>query len=476
MNTDNLPGPCSVRQEMYMFPEKYAYTKDGKKHKEQVDIVLYGGSAGGGKSEIGVIDFLKWTEVEGFIGVITRRTTPQLTGPGGILTKAKRVFGQAYSPDEYTYRAKDNKFVFHKSGAEIYLRHFENDNADMNWQGIEANLFYIDEGTQYTQHMVQYIMSRMRNPSCPHVKPHLKITCNPDPDHFLFKWVEPYLTPEGTPDRDKDGWVRFMTFSDGDFAWGDSKEEVARKYGVQERDVLSFTFISATVFDNPILQKVNPKYVSWLKGLKGVERERLLLGNWKVREKGSQFFERSWLTELPYIDENEVMATARAFDFAGTLISDINPSPDYTASVRIRKMKNGRYVIDDIRRTRIRMGDWEDFVLSCAEFDPPDTKYLIPQDPNPFAKKATLEFVKGLAEKGLYVVKVKSNNRGKLDRFRPFSSVAQNEWVDILANCGNDLENGHVNDNSFYYAELEAFTGERRRGELYHDDKHTCRH
>jgi len=153
-------------------------------------------AAGSGKSEIGVIDFLKYTDIPNFIGVMTRRTTPQLTGPGGLLTKAKRTFSLAYEPDEFTWRAKDGKFVFHKSGAEIYLKHFENDDSDVNWQGAEANLYYLDEGTQFTQHMTQYIMSRMRNPACPQVKPHLKISCNPDADHFLRKWVEPYLHPD----------------------------------------------------------------------------------------------------------------------------------------------------------------------------------------------------------------------------------------------------------------------------------------
>lgn len=198
-------------------------------------------------SEIGVIDFLKWTDIPNFIGVMTRRTTPQLTGPGGLLTKCKRIFSQAYEPDEYVWRAKDGKFVFHHSGAEIYLKHFENDAADVNWQGAEANLFYVDEGTQFTQHMIQYIMSRMRNPSCPEVKPHLKITCNPDADHFLRKWVEPYLLEDGTPDREKDGMVRFFTFSDGEFVWGDTKEELAERYQVTVDDVISFTYISANV-------------------------------------------------------------------------------------------------------------------------------------------------------------------------------------------------------------------------------------
>src|SRR5690606_5739062 len=228
-----------------------------------------------------------------------------------LLEKCKRTFSKAYSPDEFIYRAKDNKFVF-KSGAQIYLKHFENDQADVNWQGAEANLFYVDEGTQFTQHMIQYIMSRMRNPSCPQVKPHLKITCNPKEDHFLRKWVEPYLLEDGTPDRPKDGMLRHLSFKDGDFGWADTVKDLVSKHGVEEQDALSFTFISATVLDNPIVQKVNPKYVSWLKGLRGVERAQLLDGNWYARDQGATYFDRSWVEEIIDFSEDEVERTVRA--------------------------------------------------------------------------------------------------------------------------------------------------------------------
>lgn len=461
MTKKELPGPCSIRQHMYMFPEEYARDREGNKiNTKHVDVVLFGGAAGSGKSEIGVIDFLRYTDIPNFIGVMTRRTTPQLQGPGGLFTKCKRVFSQAYQPHEYTWRAKDGKFVFHESGAEVYLKHFERDDTDINWQGAEANLFYIDEGTQFTQHMVQYIMSRMRNPSCPQVLPRLRITCNPDADHFMRKWVEPYLFEDGTPDRSKDGWLRYFSFSDGGFVWADSKEELKAEHGIEEEDALSFMFISATVMDNPIVQKINPKYVSWLRGLKGVEKARLLEGNWYVREEASSYFNRKWVEEVQHVDESEVLFTARGYDFAGELPSDLTPSPDFTASVRIRKMKDGSYIIDDIKRTRIRHSKWEEFVLECSKDDPIGTIHVIPQDPGPSAKRATQMFCKSLAEKGL-ITKRESTTRSKLDRFRPFAAVSGNMGVKILSGCGTCYATGAVDTNEFYLEELEKFNGER---------------
>jgi len=321
--------------------------------------------------------------------------------------------------------------------------------------------------------MVQYVMSRMRNPNCPEVIPTLKITCNPDADHFLKGWVEAYLSPDGTPDRSKDGWVRYFAFSDGDFVWGDSREQAAKLSGMDPEDTLSFMFISATVEDNPILQEINPNYVTWLKGLKGVERDRLLFGNWTVREKESTYFDRDWVEEEDYLDPDEIEATVRTFDFAGTLVSEINRSPDYTASVRMHRLRDGTYFVDDVRRIRIRPGDWMQFVLDCHADDPQSTMLYIPEDPGIAGTQAAMMFIRDLAEMGVYARKIRAN-RSKLERFRPFSAMAQNGGVKFLTNCGIDFENDVINDIGFVYRELEAFTGIRKRGELGHDD--VCRH
>lgn len=135
----------------------------------------------------------------------------------------------------------------------------------------------------------------------------------------------------------------------------------------------------------------------------------------------------------------------------------------------MRKMKDGMYVIDDIRRHRIRHGDWFEWVMDCAAKDPRGTTYYIPEDPNPAAKRASVLFARELSEAGLSVKRLRTN-RSKLDRFRPFSSMAQNEGVHFLSNCATCEDSGIYNDNTFAYLELETFTGVRNRGAHGHDD------
>src|SRR5690606_35873573 len=133
-------------------------------------------------------------------------------------------------------------------------------------------------------------------------------------------------------------------------------------------------------------------------------------GNWYVREEGSSFFDRTWVEEIDWVDESEVVKTVRAYDFAGSLKSDLNPSPDYTATCRMRLMKNGDYVIDHIARTRIKPGDWLEFVLQTCENDPVGTTIYIPEDPNPAAKRASMMFARDLADYGYYVKRMKRSD------------------------------------------------------------------
>lgn len=465
----SIPRPISKRQHMYTTSE--------------TDVTLFGGAAGSGKSEIGVIDFLKHVMKQNFIGVMTRRTTPQLKGAGGILAKCKRTFGAVYRyGEDYVWKDKEGKFVFYKRDeqgnkyqvSEIYLKHFEYEKDHENWQGTEANLYLIDEATQFTQFMVQYIMSRMRNPSCPEVEPHLKLTCNPDADHFLREWVEPYLNEDGTPDRSKDGLVRYFTFNDGTFCWGSSKEEVVEKAGCELKDVLSFKFISANVYDNPIVQEVNPKYVAWLKGLRGVEKQRLLYGNWKVRQEASSYYDRKNTPELVEPPHYSLFSKiVRAYDFAGTLPHDGNRSPDYTASVKMGRLHTGDYVILEVNRTRITFAHWDEFVFSNAQRDGKKVEIVLPQDPNPMAKADTVKRAKKLTERG-YVARVRRAGEGKLDSFRPFAAAAGLGVVSIVKDCGTDFYNEVFNTNDFFFHELENFTGLRKKGEAGHDDMADC--
>lgn len=476
INNDK-PAPCGKRQWMYTNPNG-------------ADVTFFGGAAGSGKSEIAVIDFCQYVRIPNFIGIISRRTNPMLKGAGGILTKCKRTFAKEFKNDpDYTFnwKEKDGKFVFYKREkqvdgrtilvpiSEVYLKHSEHEALiEEYWQGVEANLIVLDESLQYTLPMISYIMSRMRNPSCPQVPPKLKLTGNPDYRHFLRKWVEPFLKEDGTPDRSKDGLIRYFQMLNGDFFFADTPEEVMEKVSCERKDVLTFTFIGANCSDNKILQEADPRYVSWLKGLKGVDRERLLRGSWYAREVGASYWDRKTCPELEYPPSySEFSKIVRVYDLAGSLPTDANRSPDYTASVKMGKLKTGDYVVLEVTRHRITFGSWLPHILEHARRDGKKVDIVIPQDPNPSAKANAVSLARSINDEGFHAT-TKRSAQGKLETFKPFSASSQIGVISIVKDCGIDYWNKINGDNEFFYAELEAFDGTRRSGESGHDDVADC--
>lgn len=423
---------------------------------------------------------LRWANDPNYRGFCIRKNSTAIMKSGGLFQEAAKLYSKVY-PD-IKLKFKDQKIVF-PSGAEISFSHYENDGAGMLYHGLQLSNVFYDEATHASEDHIWWLFSRLRTDA--NLEPSIWLSCNPDPDSFLFDWVKWWLYPEGhekhgIPDPEKNGITRYILRMGGEIVWGDSPEELIERYGKPDLLMnhpdqvrpISFQVLLGNLNDNPSLMKAQPDYKSKLEAMPEVEMRRLLLGDWTAREAGSTYFQRAWCepeaAEEP--PRSEILRTVRAYDFAGTLKSSSNPSPDYTACARVSKLKNGDYFVHDVQRTRILYGDWEKFILDNAKADGRDTEILIPLDPGASAKVATSILTRSLAEQG-YRVRTLKTTQSKLDRFRPFSSLAMNGHIKFLKGCGYDYENKIEGDNSFVYRELEAFNGKRRGGELGHDDK-----
>ena len=386
---------------------------------------------------------------------------------GAVWDESKQLF-TAIDP-KGKIKVKDLKYQF-SSGAEVAFSHFERADNTKDWQGSQISSCVMEELCQFEEGQFDYILSRLRTSA--NMKPNMRATMNPEADSWVKKYVSWYLYPEGhelfgRPDPSKQGIIRwFIRRSDG-LVWGDSKEELLEKH--PDGIPLAFRFISASVFDNPYIQ---PSYIAFLNGLPKLEKEKLLYGNWEARVEATTYFQRSWCEEITAYDPSEITKLVRAWDFAATLKSDAVPSPDYTVSVLMAKTKTNDYIVLDVRRMRIRPGDWETQIVDAWEYDRQicgNVVTIIPQDPGASGQMATSILCRALAERGIVTEKMRASGK-KLDRFRPFSASSQVGSVKFLKGCGNDYENKVVNDNGFVYRELEAFDGLRRSGEHGHDD------
>ncbi|MEJ7932570.1 hypothetical protein WG922_21550 [Ramlibacter sp. AN1015] len=146
------------------------------------DEVLFGGAAGGGKSDAIVIDALGaafdgWKNPR-YRALLIRRSFPQLRE----LIDRTRVIYPAVDPGA-SFKEADKAWEF-SSGAKMIFGFCERDPDVYQYQGQEFQWIGIDElGHFPTAFVYEYLTSRLRSPdkslSC-----YMRATCNPGP-----KWI-----------------------------------------------------------------------------------------------------------------------------------------------------------------------------------------------------------------------------------------------------------------------------------------------
>lgn len=444
-------GPKSPKQEMIL--------------NSTADITVIGGAAGSGKSYLLQMMPLPLVDDPNTTCIMFRRTTPQIRGQGGLLDLASEIYSKLpkMMRPKIKSQALEAKFP---TGARVRWSHMENIKDKFNHQGLQYTFIGFDEGTQFEWEQIEYLMSRLRS-SSKH-KSRMAISCNPDPDHKLCELIDWWLDDDGFPIPERDGVHRYFIMLNGDYVFSDTADELKAKYG---DDVLplSFTFISATIDDNPVLLKSNPQYVSWLEGLNPVDKARLRYGNWYARPEGSNYVKRDWIRKLD--KEPFGCKAARGWDKAATEPSDVNKFPDFTASIKMLKTKDGDYIIKgdfhpdnhdkvdlEIKgRFRRRSGDRDNLILKQAQYDGEECIVIFPEDVGAAGKMEFTQSSKALLEEGFVVKKdPMPTQRSKLNRFTPFAAACENGHVCIIESSFPDKKTLES-----FYKELESFSGER---------------
>lgn len=401
------------------------------------DIVLYGGAAGSGKTVALLMDSLKHIDDPEFHAVYFRRNTTQLQG--GLWPAAKKLFGM------FGGEPKENKMEIHfPSGAIIKFAYMELDKHKDAHQGIEYSAIYWDEFTHYDQPQVEYLMTRMRSGA--DGDSYMKASMNPDRDHFVYSWVEPYLDEFGYPDPEKCGRLRYYVMDGTTMVSAWELKEILEQYPLEIPQ--TYTFISGTIDDNPILDFLEPKYRGKLENSSPINVARLRYGNWNARAEGSNYFDRHWCEMVDRAPTDAVLV--RAWDLAATLPSEVSPNPDWTAGVRMSK-KDGCYYIEHVVRFRDRPSGVETRILDSAEQDGNRVGVFIPQDPGAAGKSYATSLIRKLVERGIRA-RAKPTNKDKVTRFAPFSAAAEAGLVKVVKGTWNDA----------FFTELEGFTGDGR--------------
>ncbi len=250
------------RNERYWKPNKRQ--EDFIKIPDTVREALFGGAAGGGKSEVllALPIVRDWINKPGFFGCIFRRTVPQLEE--SLIPRAKKL----YSPLGAKFNENKNEFKFPPYGdecARIKLDFLETDDHARNKDTTEYNYVGFDELTHFNEFQYKYItFSRLRG--------------------------EIRVSRGGTnPGNEGHVWVRdrFIIPAPGGYKL------------IRNNQGLLRMFIPSLVTDNDWLMENDPDYVKALHELPEAEKRAKLYGDW-FSFLGQVFTE--WRIK-PYVDE-----------------------------------------------------------------------------------------------------------------------------------------------------------------------------
>lgn len=388
-----------------------------------------------------------------------------ITGGGGVWDTAKSIYTQLPEGQRPKIREKALEFIF-PSGAKIKFQHMEREADKINIQGLQFTLIGMDEGCQFESSQIEYAMSRLRSAS--KYPSRMVISCNPQYDHLLCRMITAagYLNEEGYPKPEMDGVTKYFITIDGDYHWGDSKEDLKNRFGEKVKPI-SFQFISATIHDNPKMLEQNEEYLSFLEGLPPIDKAQLLHGCWFARPSGDKYFKRDYLKIAEKVPLGSICC--RAYDKAGVERSVSNKNPDFTASCKMWKDKDGFYYItgdhhqenyDDITKTGSRFcataGIRDVIIRKQAQEDGTDCTIVFPVDPGQSGISEFNTSSKPLIELGFKVKRDPvANNKSKLTRFTPFASLSEQGYVYIVKSSFS------IETYEAYMKELESFDGTR---------------
>lgn len=215
--------------------------------------ILYGGAAGGGKTDCLIALATRWISNPRYHGLVLRRTFPRLQE---VIDRCHGLYPLLGG----VYKAGEHRWYF-RSGAKITLGHMQHEDNKYDYQGKEFHFVGTDELTQFTETQYTYLFSRCRStdPTLP-----TKFRSTANPGGIGHNWVKKRFIDICLPNQ---------TYFDPDTGF-------SRK------------FIPAKLTDNPTLALNDPDYIKRLRLLPEIERMRLEEGIWDAFE-GQVFTELS---------------------------------------------------------------------------------------------------------------------------------------------------------------------------------------
>lgn len=216
------------------------------RHRE----ALYGGAAGGGKSDGLLMAAAQYVHVPGYSALLLRRTFKQLKLANALLDRAHRFWGHIA-----TWEASSYTFTF-PGGGRVTFGYLENERDKDRYRGSEFQFIGFDELTDFRESQYLFLFSRLRKTRDLDVPLRMRAATNPGGEGH--RWVK----------------KRFI-----------SEEAAAAMLAGTYRNVYELdgrAFVPSKLEDNPAVD--SEEYSLSLAQLPPVERARLRAGDWTIED------------------------------------------------------------------------------------------------------------------------------------------------------------------------------------------------
>ena len=228
--------------------------------------VLYGGSAGGGKSYAMLADPLHGLNDPNFSGLLVRHTTEELRE---LIQKSQELYPRAIPGIKWSERKSQ---WTSPRGGRLWMSYLDKDMDVTRYQGQAFNWIGFDELTQWPSPFAwDYMRSRLRSASSKELGLYMRATTNPGGSGH--SWVKKMFIDPAP--YNKPFWATNI----------ETGEEIKYPAGHSKagQSLFKRRFIPASLFDNPYLAE-SGDYEAMLLSLPEHLRKQLLEGNWDVNE------------------------------------------------------------------------------------------------------------------------------------------------------------------------------------------------
>lgn len=301
---------------------------------------LFGGAAGGGKTDALLMGALQYVCIPGYSALMLRETHPQLVQDEGLIPRAHEWLGGT----DAEWSAGLSRWTF-PSGATISFGHIEREDMRYKFAGGAWQYIAWDELVNWRNDIpYTFLFSRLRKP-----KQHDDLKACPSCG--LTVADIPLRVRAGTnPGSRGAAWVydRFIG------PWRDWRIDGAAK---PHR-----IFVPSRLSDNPSMDA--EEYALSLAELDPITRAQLLDGDWDVRTTGGMFM----LEWFKYVaDFPRGARLCRFWDLAAT---EPKPGrkPDWTVGALVG-LHEGRWYIIDVKRAQLTPRGVEQLILNTSDED-----------------------------------------------------------------------------------------------------------